>query len=92
MRSYRKLTKAERKPRKAKLYSSFEDKEVWWYIGRGVTEFFAHVADGTVVRVVVGTRYLKGAIKKMEKELAARAMRKRVGLDQFGKGNKYLTQ
>ena len=70
MSRYRKLTKAERKPRKAKLYSTFKDKEAWYYIGKSTTEFFAHVADGTVVRMTVGTRYLRNALNQMDKELA----------------------
>jgi hypothetical protein len=76
--SYRKLTKAEQKIRKAKQYSTFEGGEAWWYVGKGTTEFYLHVADGTVVRMTVGTRYLKNAIRQVDQEVASRAAVKKM--------------
>ena len=73
---YRKLTNAERKARRGKIYSSFENKEVWWYIGNSTTEIFAHVADGTVVRIAIGTRYIRNALQRMDDELLERLYEK----------------
>jgi hypothetical protein len=65
----RTLTKAERRVRKAKIYSTYEGAEAWYYIGKGTSDFYLHVADGTVVRMTVGTREIRGALKQMDKEL-----------------------
>jgi hypothetical protein len=62
----RTLTKAEQRVRKAKNHGG---KEAWWYAGRGICDFFVHTADGVVVRISIGTREIRGALKQMDKEL-----------------------
>lgn len=62
--NYRKLTKAERVVRKAKAYGA---EEAWYFIGKGTTDFYVHI-PGKVIRVSVGTRYLRGAINQMDQQ------------------------
>jgi len=67
--SYRKLTEAETVVRKAKVYGA---EEAWWYVGLGSCDFYVHT-PGKIIRVSVGTRYLRGAINRMDQQKLLRS-------------------
>jgi hypothetical protein len=42
---------------------------VCWYVGAALTEFYIETKEPAILRVKVGTRYLRNALREMDREL-----------------------